>query len=215
MNATKKILMYSIMLVMLMVYGVSYAQTTVTVDGVAVDFATLVVNITTVAEPPEPPIDPPIDPEPPIPPEPPSDCGTTPPNGKVESWVSAFSVPFPAPKSRQKVISVPRNGGWYAVVFNTGNFIAKGGLSNFEAAATVGSREISISKCPGEFNNVPDECWQWVGASQRVIPWATFPIYGGYCILDKNTKYYFNVRFIDQCNGTYCNTTLRATNRDL
>ena len=214
MNATKKILMYSIMLVMLMVYGVSYAQTTVTVDGVAVDFATLVVNITTVAEPPEPPIDPPIDPEPPIPPEPPSDCGATPPNGKVESWVSAFNATFPAPKSRQKVVSIPRNGGWYAVVFNTGNFIAKGGLANFEASSTVGSREISISQCKGEFRDVPNECWQWVGASQRAIPWSTTPR-NGYCLLEKSTTYYFNVRFNVPCTGTYCNTTVRATNRDL
>ena len=174
----------------------------------------MVVNINTVPDVPDPP-DPPIPPDPPVPP---TDCGAVPPNGKTVAWASQvmFQVKWPGPKSRQAVVAVPKGlNGWVGVPFTTTSVNAKGGLSNFEAAATAGSREISISKCPGEFVDVPDECWQWVGASQRVIPWSTYPIYGGYCILDKNTKYYFNVRFNPQCTGTYCNTTVRATNRDL
>ena len=212
MNATKKILMYSIMLVMLMWYGVSYAQTTVTVDGVAVDFATLVVNITTVAEPPEPPIDPPEPPIDPIPP--PANCGTQPPNGDIVDWEDRymFQVDWPGPKSRQAVRAVPRNG-YVCAEFTTTNVDAKGAVSNFEASSSEGGRWISLSKCRGEFNDVPDICQKWVGASSRAIPWATYPR-NGYCQLEKNTTYCFNVKFDNPCLGTYCNTTLRATNRD-
>ena len=192
------------------------AQVTVTVDGKAVDFSTLVVNITTVPEPPvdPPPIDPPpIDPPPIDPPpiDPPVGCGAVPPNGVGQSWTSLFQVAVPGPKNKQVVVTIPPTG-YRAVSFNTGNVSDSGAIRNFEAAASVGARVIAISECVGDFDVAPI-CKKVVGTYQESVIWSTRNL-AGYCNLKSNTTYYWNTKFANPCTSAYCNTTLRASNSD-
>ena len=154
---------------------------TVTVDGVAVDVASVVVNIQTVTQPPiEPPIEPPVEPpiEPPV--QPPTSCGAVPPNGVGQSWVSLFQTAFPGPRNKQVVVAIPRNG-YRSVAFNTGNINDSGAVRNFEAAASVGSRVIAISECVGDFEVAPI-CKKVVGTYQESIIWSTRNM-AGYCNL--------------------------------
>ena len=191
---------------------------TVTVDGVAVDVQSVVVNIQTVTEPPvEPPIDPPIEPpiEPPVEPpiDPPANCGAVPPNGVGQSWLSLFQTAFPGPRNKQVVVSIPRNGGYRAVVFQTGNVSDSGAVRNFEAPGSTGSRLIAISECPGKFDGVGVNCKTLVGTYQESIIWSTRNL-AGYCNLKQNTTYYWNTKFYNPCTSQYCNTTLRVSNSD-
>ena len=148
------------------------------------------------------------------PPDPPGGCGPIPPNGKIESWASRplFQVPFPGPKNKQVTIDIP--GDYFAIKLNTRNTVDSGGIWNFEATGVPGGREMTLSRCPGEFVDVPDNCFKVIVASQRGIAWSTISADGGYCLLDKNTDYYWNVRFWPRCTGTYCRTNVRVYNRD-
>ena len=191
-------------------FFVEAQNVTVTVDGKAIDNIKGVTIAITTADPVDPPIDPPDPPiDPPV--DPPADCGAFPPNGVGQSWLSLFGVEFPGPKSRQAVVTIPRNG-YRAVAFNTGTAHDTGAVINFEAAASVGQRQIAISRCPGDFD-VESSCKETVGTYQRQVNWRTRAAIGNYCKLDKGTTYYFNTRFLN-CTGQYCNTTLRASNRD-
>ena len=193
---------------MLLISKAGAQDVTVTVDGVAVDVKGVTIAITTTTEPPvEPPI-PPV--EPPIPPVDPSVCGTTPPNGQVVSWFSVFGETFPMPKSRQKVVSIPKTGGWLGVRFETRATHDTGAVANFEASGTLGLREMVMSRCPGSFA-VADSCKVVIGPSLEKVNWKTRAAVGNYCKLDKGATYYVNVRFLS-CTGQFCNTTLRAIN---
>ena len=194
------------------------AQVTLTVDGKPFPFDTMVVNITTdTPEPPIPPVEPPIPPiEPPIEPpiDPPTDCGATPPNVIGNTWLNFWGVAFPNPKSKQLTVSIPGRS-IYSIAFNTGSVNGTGSVRNFEATSAVGSRQISISRCPGDFVNIPDVCWRWVGTTQRAVPWATNGAPGGYCQLENNTTYYWNTKWDSQlgCTGSVCQTNLRVFRR--
>ena len=209
------IFMITFMLTLLMLPFFVEAQTvTLTVNGKPFPFETMVVNITGDApEPPEPPI-PPV--EPPIPPidPPPTGCGPLPPNGVGQPYVDLFGTAFPGPKNGQHVVTIPRNGGYRALVFTTDDRFDSGAFRNIEAAATPGWRRIAISRCPGRFD-VDPICTVMIGTTQDQVLWSTQPWADTrYCYIEKNTTYYWNTEFLEPCTTRYCNTVLRVSNSD-
>ena len=151
--------------------------------------------------------------------DPPVGCEATLPLGKVVNWAdrAIFGVPFPGPRSMQRVMSIPRHS-YLAIEFNTRDTYDSGVLVNFEASATVGSRWIAISRCKGDFNVAP-LCKKAVGPYADVIQWST-KNWAGYCNLEEDTTYYWNTTFTDGVDPTtskcktYCNTTNRVWNDD-
>ncbi|MDH4021141.1 MAG: hypothetical protein OEU84_16230, partial [Xanthomonadales bacterium] len=146
------------------------------------------------------------------------DCARTLPLGDEYLWFDEFDVAWPGPKSRQIVRNLPRRS-YISLEFFTGQVEDTGAIINFEATATEGSRLFAISKCPGDFNVAP-ECRNVSDAYAESIFWATTGA-PGYCQLEKDTTYYWNTTFTDgvdpnstECLGTYCLTTLRASNND-
>ena len=91
------LLIFTILLALLLLPMLVRAQNvTVTVDGLAVEVDSVVVNIQTISEPPvEPPIEPPIEPpvEPPI--DPPSGCQDTTAPVTLKGWGSGIRRTIP------------------------------------------------------------------------------------------------------------------------
>ena len=147
------------------------------------------------------------------------DCTSTLVDGTEYLWTDVFRLDWPGPKSEQTRIRVPRYS-YTSVEFYTGQVEDTGKFLNIEASAVVGSRLGAISKCPGDFNVVP-EC-RFIShtyAGEGII-WATTGA-DGYCQLEKDTTYYWNITFTDgvertssECVGTFCYTWLRNVNLD-
>lgn len=146
------------------------------------------------------------------------DCTRELNEGAEVRWNQIFRSDWPGPRSQYVVVSIPRYS-YISLEFHTGQIEDTGSIINFEATATEGSRLFAISKCPGDFNVAP-ECSNVSDAYQQDILWATTGA-PGYCQLEKDTTYYWNTTFTDgvdpnstECLGTYCYTTLKASNND-
>ena len=198
-----------LLIFMLLVGKAGAASTHVYLDGVEVEFDDVLVRITTPGTEP-PPVEPPI---PPVEP-PPTDCGQLPPGGVGQPYVDLFGTAFPGPRNGQHIVTIPRNGGYRALVFTTDSRFDSGAFRNIEAAATPGWRRIAISRCPGDFDVEP-VCTVMIGPAQDQVLWSTQPWSDPrYCYIEKNTTYYWNAEFLEPCTTQYCNTVLRVSNSD-
>ena len=152
---------------------------------------------------------PPADPDP-------SSCGTPSLSGNVTNWINFWREAFPFPGFYTKDVTIPIKG-YYALKFNTANFIDDGKITSLETTNTAGVRLGAISECPGNFD-VPSECFLKWGLGGG-IRWATNDRLGA-CQLKSNTTYYFNITFTNgvtgsttTCPNTPCVTALQHSNR--
>ena len=147
----------------------------------------------------------------------PNECSAPPlANGTLGFWENFWQVAFPGPVSDNEFLLIP-GFSFYALEFNTGNFVDDGKMTTIETTAEDGLRLGSFSKCPGDFD-VPAECQHTWGISGG-IRWATNGRLGA-CQLEPNTTYYFNVTFTDgvnagstTCDVSKCFTRLQVDNR--
>lgn len=143
-------------------------------------------------------------------------CDPSPLSGVTVDWADFWNgVPFPNPVYANVFKEIPRNG-YFAIKFNTADFVDTGLLTTIESTSTPGRRLGSISQCPGDFD-VADECRQIWGVGGEIF-WSTEGYYRA-CKLQPNTNYYFNVTFTDgvdpassECKSVYCFTKLRTNN---
>jgi hypothetical protein len=143
-------------------------------------------------------------------------CDVTLTSRRAVTWASQFSSKFPRPTYGQKPVHVPSTG-YTSISFKTGSYTDTGAISTFQMTGTQGGRLISISDTPGCFN-VPDEC-KTTGRS-KAIGWSVGSNKSGFCKLDRNKTYYWNVTFTDGANpfsgscGSSCQTYLSVSNRN-
>ena len=143
-------------------------------------------------------------------------CDVTLTSRRDKEWTSLFSSVWPMPTSRETRVAIPETG-YYAVRFETGDYVDTGAVSTFEASGSSGTRLLSISETPGCFD-VADECK--TGGRKTSIGWDTTGEGSG-CQLKHNTVYYWNITFTDgaipgssSCLGTFCETYLWVINSD-
>ncbi len=146
----------------------------------------------------------------------PTSCGTPALSGNITNWSTFWQEAFPAPGSDTRPAIIPIQG-YYALKFNTGDFVDDGRITSIETTNTTGVRLGAFSECPGDFD-VPSECFlKWgLGGGMR---WATNGRLGA-CQLNANTTYYFNITFTNGATGstttcprTPCVTDLQHSNR--
>ena len=137
--------------------------------------------------------------------------------GITNAWGEIFRDNWPGPTSQTVDLAIPETG-YLAVEFQTANAVGHGTLGTIERPGTTGGRLGSVSQCAGDFD-VAAECQFFWGFSGGII-WATDNQTGA-CQLEHNTTYYWNTTFTDgvnantsACAGTYCETSLRVSNRD-
>lgn len=148
----------------------------------------------------------------------PSSCDdyVSPLSGTTVPWNSFFEQSFPFPGYANEYATVTNRYGYFALEFDTENFVDTGSLMTIESTTTSGSRFGSISQCPGDFNVAPECKYVW-GTGGNII-WST-DNYNGACQLEPNTTYYFNITFTDgfdptstSCNNDKCITKVRVYN---
>jgi hypothetical protein len=146
----------------------------------------------------------------------PNECPAPPlANGSLGFWKNFWLEDFPLPESDSRFLTIPRKG-YYALEFNTGNFVDDGKMTTIETTVTDGVRLGSFSTCPGDFD-VPTECQHSWGQGGGVR-WATNGRSGA-CQLELNTTYYFNVTYTDgatagstTCDSSPCITNMQHSN---
>jgi len=116
---------------------------------------------------------------------------------------------FPEPSGNTAVISMPP-GTTKAVRFNTSTVLPEdyyGALKNPEVAGSGELRQISISRCPGQFEDLPVRCSSIAVSSGQVLFDIdnSRPELTSVCRLEKGATgetYYFNIKFDDGCSGS-------------
>jgi hypothetical protein len=146
----------------------------------------------------------------------PTSCGTPALSGNITNWSTFWQEAFPAPRSDTRPAIIPIQG-YYALKFNTGDFVDDGRITSIETTNTTGVRLGAFSECPGDFDVQPECFLKWgLGGGMR---WATNGRLGA-CQLNPNTTYYFNITFTNgvtgsttTCPNTPCVTALQHSNR--
>jgi hypothetical protein len=124
---------------------------------------------------------------------------------------------FPNPNGNSAVVSVPQ-GKTLAIEFNTVTAALDdfyGNISNPEFAGVPGARDISISSCPGQFEDLPTRCVQSGFISSGAVYWEVDLLAGNLghtCKLERGAdgkKYYFNIRFPSGCGSSSCRTRVQ------
>jgi hypothetical protein len=204
---------YCVVLLLLFVLAAKAGATEITLTQAQID-AVLADNPCEVCPDP-PPIDPPpIDPPPIDPPPEPGNCEDTTSPVTLKGWNQVFIAPFPMPTYQNVTFQVVPQYGYYSIGFDTGNTVDDGKISLLENGTTPGIRHTSISECKGDLN-VVDSCKLSYGLGGG-MRWATNGRAGS-CDLKKNTRYYFNVTFLNPdgtsaCGGSPCYINLQITN---
>jgi len=136
-------------------------------------------------------------------------------SGYTIPWNSFFAEHFPKPGYANEYASISHYG-YYAIEFDTANYVDTGSLMTLESTTTSGKRLGAVSQCPGDFDVAPECQYVW-GTSGNII-WSTAN-YAGACQLEPNTTYYFNITFTDgfdptksTCNDAKCITKVRVYN---
>ena len=151
-----------------------------------------------------------------------TNCAAPTLDGTIRDWTSTFAGgAWPNPSFGQQLFGVVPRRGYTALEFNTGTFVGTGGMVTAAVTANSGTRFGSISPCPGDFVNVPNNCLKDWGPGSS-LKWSTEANpSSNECALDANTTYYFSLTFTDGVDrntetcqifgfGSTCFTTLRV-----
>ena len=170
------------------VSGVAVANgITVYVDGVETDMEITQIHLSSASGPVDPPVDPP------------DSCPDTPANVKM---LAPMDWSKPQPKT---LISINRNKTYSSRLKTTSNPDYQGQIG--VASVTGGSRfnkRMWFSECPGGEEMASSRCVRQAGES-ATINWGQDPAMSGRCILDTNTRYYWNVKTLNCDNTSFCN----------
>lgn len=135
------------------------------------------------------------------------------PNVTVIDWSDlSFSGNFADWPRLAGVVATVAHGASQTVAIKFNTITAEavstnyGKMSNIEVAGVPGARQISISKCPGDFNDLPRRCVTGEIISSSSLYWELDNArgYSHTCKLDKGAQgesYYLNVRFPNGCGS--------------
>jgi hypothetical protein len=115
--------------------------------------------------------------------------------GRTIGWTSLFNTSWAQTGSSQKLVAIQK-GEYVAIQFNSSDILATGYDTTIETTANSGIRLGTISRCPGQFYVLPDECKESWGIDDQ-LNWSTLSNPGSACSLEPNTTYYLNLTFTD------------------